>query len=306
MKHRTSQGKIALLASRHLKNLIPDGDRDEGVWQVRWGSDVYQIRLKGFYGDGPYCSCPTPESHICVHIWIAVLAAGYAVGELVSRMAFVGEQQTRLNLILFRTLRGLPEEQEERGENARRDEDAPHGGDGEVEPLVYNLTEEEQKVFISCLQDLDRALAQWNNLAPRLTDRNKHAIRNQLWNRFRLLISERDTKRRTRTDAPVPAQTLPRTRTVRRVKKSKRRFNTAVLTSYMLQDSTGAAPETANQTRKSGPSGIEKGDSKSARTIMASARGGILSSLNVGQLKAICKGLGIPNYGKLTKVWCPS
>ena len=108
---------------------------------------MFEVRLRGHLGDGPYCQCPGPESNLCLHIWIVILAVGYTTAELLS-LGFVGDENTRLHTMLSRTLRGLPP-----GEDVADDSPQNYQESGnEVSVETGGIGEKDQQEFVQCLR----------------------------------------------------------------------------------------------------------------------------------------------------------
>ena len=327
-KNRVKQGKIAVSAFQRLTSLLPGGDRALGEWTVRFGASMFNVRLRGYIGDGPFCDCPGPESHLCIHIWIVILGKGYSVKELID-MGFVGDSKTRLNTMLFRTLRGTPPVQDagDEGcdvEDAGDEEDdndndcddssaliAVH--DEKEDNVSSDLDTEEQRLFVECRRYLDAAFAPWHQLRPK----SRVDLRNLFWNRFRSHLSKADIKRRTLTDTPVhgSGQRLPRTSALRSKRNTKAKVvHRTVLESYMLQDipkdsvpqekvkdSKSRGTDSKAEALPTKPVDMKKNDWKTARKIIGTAVAGDVRTLTVAQLGAVCKGLGI-SYSGFNKV----
>ena len=239
-------------------------------------------------------------------------------------MGFVGDQTTRLNVMLFRTLRGLSP-----NEDDSDDEDDEHiiidndnvaledevGAGVTADLALDELDQKDQEVFVEFVRKLDAAFMDWHQLLPK----SKTKLRTKMWQLVRSNVSKNDVKRRTLLDNPIAAtaQRLPRTRTLRPKREvSGKGFHASVLASYMLQDLSSG--DTKNSEMKSDvqpelpksdvqpelpkkATDIKAGDWQTARRILGTARAGNVVNLTVAQLQAVCKGLGI-TYSGFNKV----
>lgn len=274
------------------------GDRTGGVWNVNFGSSVYAVHMRGYFGDGPHCTCPNPESNICLHILIVILGAAYTNLELVN-FGFAGSE-TSLNDILFKTFRGLgPEAQEESKDDGV--ESFVQAGDNSQD--VPDLDLSEQNKFISVLETLRGVFALWFALKSRTRER----LEGTMWQRFRLGLGQNHLVRRTRLGARVggTGRGLPRKHTAfagRRKQHGAQRMHSTVLRTLLVEQTLFRAPDVKQRAFPTTVDEIKKSDTVMARACIDKWRNGRddLAALSKEQLRIVCKGLGLNISGNMT------
>jgi hypothetical protein len=263
---------------------------------------------------------------------IVILGAGYTQVELVD-FGFAGTTNSNLNEVLFKTLRGV------RDDDASNDDSV--GGDALASVTVAaaaaavgddDLDSNDRELFVDTLRRMNTMFEPWQMLTPRA----RLQLRPRLWQHFRQVLSANDRVRRTLTDQPLqqPSTKLPRTRALSgRTTRRQVRVNPTVLSGYFVAEvvrhelASGsnvdrptqgvktsaskvktAAKAASDQSRPAsakdikGPADIEKDDWATARALI-DTKGGI-DQMTVQLLKAVCKGLGITGYTILNRVRC--
>ena len=281
--------------SRMSSAIVRGGDRVNGVFRVTYGKDVYDVHLRGFFGDGPFCSCLARESHLCVHIMIVILGQVYSVPELLD-FAFVGEPDGRLNDLLFRTYRGqgpdgaVPIELEP---VSILNDQAEHVASGEA--AADPLNHDEQQRYVQVLEGMQAMFQQWRQLQPR----TRQNLRGRMWQQFRGYMSENDLNRRTLTGSTVSK--LPRVRRGfggRRQRHGQIRTHSTALRSWLTHDAQHSRAA-AGSPLPTNIRGINKPDHLMARRCIEewSKPDGDMKRLKKWQLQVVCKGLGLTYSG---------
>jgi hypothetical protein len=302
-KNRVKFGKLMVIAKDRLNAILDGGNRETGVWQVRFGSSIFDVCLKGYFLDGPYCSCVSAESSLCVHILIVILAAGYSLIELLG-FGFVGTVETPLTRILSRTFRGTSLNSGKVGEGTDPTPTETVTGQG----LGMELDAKDQALFVEVLTRLNAAFDPWRQLTPGGRVRMRHAV----WNHFRGLLTEGDVKQRTLHDNisrqnGAQVNRLPRMRGFAhkssKAKASSTCTHPTVLLSYLTGeaalDSSSIRPRPASNVKHgklpADVKDIKKGDELLARRclgVWAGPAGNWRAKFTVKQLQIILKGLG--------------
>jgi len=306
-KMRVKIGALLKVAATRFQTALSGGNREAGEWQVTFGQDVFSVRLRGFYSDGPYCSCVSPESHLCLHILIVILGGAYTLSELLD-FGFYGTLESGLNQILFRTCRGA--------ESPGDLED--HGPSSVVEHVdgveSVEVSDDEQKFYFDMLGGLSAAFEHWRRLQPASRER----LRPHVWSQFRSLLEAKDVKRRTlqgqviATSSRLPV--LGSGFRGRRGRHGNARVHSVTLQSVAVSETVARRHESKTVTARKERERKELKDVKvlgdiepfdrlmaqRLRDFWGGTRG--LNNLSVRQLQILCKGYGYGRSGTLLEL----